>query len=200
MNPNHSKLFALCSLIALSYVNCSPSLAERADREKPMNIEADRMSLDDLRKESVFDGNVVLTQGTMVLKADRVTVKQDAQGFNSGVATGKPAYFRQKREGFDEYVEGFGERVEYDGKVEKLQIFTNARVKRGEDEVKGDYITYNAVTEFYEVLSSKGSTTASPSAPSQRVKAVIQPKPKTANGQTGATKPDTPTTTPAPKN
>jgi lipopolysaccharide export system protein LptA len=159
--------------------------AEKADREKPVNIEADRMSLDDLRKESVFEGNVVLTQGTLTIKADRVTVKQDPQGFTFGLALGKPASFRQKREGFDEYVEGFGERVEYDGKGDKVQLFTNARVKRGDDEVKGDYISYNAATEFYEVIGSKGSTTASTTGPSQRVKAVIQPKKKAIDTPSG---------------
>ena len=178
MNHTFGNFLTLSGIAVLSVLAYAPALAERADREKPMNIEADRMSLDDQRKESVFDGNVVLTQGSMTLKADRITVKQDAQGFSAGVAHGKPAYFRQKREGFDEYIEGFGERIEYDGRSEKLQIFTNSRIKRGDDEVRGDYISYNAVTEFYEVIGTKGSTTASTTSPAQRVKAVIQPKTK----------------------
>jgi lipopolysaccharide export system protein LptA len=86
-----------------------------------VNIEADRLSLDGL-KESVFEGNVTLTQGSMSLRADRVVVRQDAGGFNYAFAYGKPAYFRQKREGLDEYVEGFAERMEYDGKQDKMQM------------------------------------------------------------------------------
>ena len=117
-----------------------------------MNVEADRLSLDDIKKESVFEGNVQLTQGSLLLRADRVVVRQDEQGFNYAFATGAPAYFRQKREGFDEYIEGFAQRLEYNGKQDKMEMFTEARVKKGIDEVRGDYISYNAVTEFYEVV------------------------------------------------
>lgn len=188
MHSRHVIQRGLALLLLLPLLSFS-AFAERADREKPANIEADRMSLDDMRKESVFEGNVVLTQGSMMLKADKITVKQDAEGFSSGVATGRPAHFRQKREGVDEFVEGYAERVEYDGKTEKLQLFTNARVKRGDDEVHGDYISYNAVTEFYEVLSTKGSTTAAASGPAQRVRATIQPKKPVANAQTPSATP-----------
>lgn len=187
MTPKWLKSTRLAVIAALCLAPAM-ALAERADREKPTNIEADRMSMDDMRKESVFEGNVVLSQGSMTLKADKITVKQDADGFSSGVATGKPAIFRQKREGLDEYIEGYAERVEYDGKTEKLQLFTRARIKRGEDEVNGDYISYNALTEFYEVLSTKGSTTATASGPSQRVRATIQPKKTPANAQPAAPK------------
>ena len=79
----------------------------------------------------MFEGNVTLTQGTLMLKADRIVVKQDAQGFNYGFAYGKPAYFRQKREGYDEYIEGYSERLEYDGKKDKMQMFTNAEIRKG---------------------------------------------------------------------
>ena len=133
---------------------------------KPVNIEADRLSLDDLKKESVFEGNVQLTQGSLMLRADRVVVRQDEQGFNYAFATGAPAYFRQKREGFDEYIEGFAQRLEYDGKQDKVEMFTEARVKKGIDEVRGDYISYNAVTEFYEVIG--GGTRRRPPRPTRR--------------------------------
>ena len=75
----------------------------------------------------MFEGNVSLTQGTLQIKADKIMVKQDADGFKYGIAYGNPAYFRQKRDGFDEYIEGYGERIEYDGKADKMQMFTNAR-------------------------------------------------------------------------
>ena len=149
--------------------------AERADRSKPVNIEADRLSLDDLKKESVFEGNVQLTQGSLLLRANRIVVRQDEQGFNYAFATGAPAYFRQKREGFDEFIEGYAQRLEYNGKQDKVEMFTEARVKKGIDEVRGDYISYNAVTEFYEVIGG-GASAATPANPQGRVRAVIQPK------------------------
>ena len=154
-----------------------PTLAERADRDKPVNLEADRVDLDDAKKEAVFVGAVTLTQGTLTIKADKIIVKQDAEGFQYGIAYGNPAHFRQKREGFEEYIEGFSERLEYDGKADKMQMFTNARIQRGGDEVRGDYISYNAVTEFFQVIggSKSGASTGNTQG---RVRAVIQPKPK----------------------
>src|ERR1700674_4788379 len=82
------------------------ALADKSDRDKPVNIEADRVTIDDKKKQSVFEGNVTMSQGTLMLKADKVVVTQDAGGFNFAVAYGKPAYFKQKREGYDEYIEG----------------------------------------------------------------------------------------------
>jgi len=168
---------AAIALIASAALAPTPLQAERIDREKPVNIEADRMTVDDLKKESVFEGNVTLIQGSMSLRADRVVVRQDAGGFNYAFAYGKPAYFRQKREGLDEYIEGYAERMEYDGKQDKMQMFTNAQVRKGLDEVRGDYISYDAVTEFYQVLGSKQASTPTGTAtPGGRVRAVIQPK------------------------
>ncbi len=153
-----------------------PASAERADRDKPVNLEADRVDLDDAKKEAVFVGSVTLTQGTLTIKADKIIVKQDAEGFQYGIAYGNPAHFRQKREGYDEYIEGFSERLEYDGKADKVQMFTNARMQRGGDEVRGDYISYNAVTEYFQVIGGgKSATTGNPQG---RVRAIIQPKPK----------------------
>jgi lipopolysaccharide export system protein LptA len=187
------------ALLAACLCAAPPAFAEKADREKPVNLEADRVDLDDAKKEATFEGNVTLTQGTLMIKADKVIVKQDAEGFQYGIAFGKPAYFRQKREGFEEYIEGWSERLEYDGKADKMQMFTNARIQRGGDEVRGDYISYNAVTEFFQVTGG-GRTVATPGNPQGRVRAVIQPKPKA--GAEGAGKPplelqSSPSTTPA---
>ena len=153
-----------------------PGHAERADRDKPINLEADRVTIDDAKKVSVFEGNVVLTQGTLVLRADRMIVTEDAQGFNHGTAYGNLASFRQKRDGVDEYIEGYAERIEYDGKAERLQMFNRAHMKRGADEVRGSYISYDQPTEFFRVVGApeKGAGGGAPG----RVRAVIQPKSK----------------------
>jgi len=154
-------------------------MAEQADRQKPVNIEADRLTIDDVKKESVFEGNVTVSQGTLFLKADKVVVKQDAAGFNYAYAYGKPAYFKQKRDGYDEYVEGQGERLEYDGKADKMQVFINAEIRKGADEVKGDFIAYDATTGFYQVVG--GPSVATPVNPKGRVRATIQPPKKTVD-------------------
>lgn len=169
--------FVLIALLSL------PAQAERADRDKPIHLEADRVSIDDAKKISTFEGNVVLTQGTLVIRADRMIVREDQQGFQHGIAYGNLAKFRQKRDGVDEYVEGEAERIEYDGRAERLQLFNRAQMKRGEDEVRGSYISYDQPTEFFRVTGApeKGET-GQPG----RVRAVIQPKNKDAKPQPAA--------------
>jgi lipopolysaccharide export system protein LptA len=171
--PRHRTLARLALLLVVGASEATQ--AEKADKDQPVNIEADKLSIDDIKKESVFEGNVVFTQGTLMLKADRVVVRQDPQGFNYGFAFGKPAYFRQKREGFDEYVEGNAERLEYDGRQDKVQLFANAYIRKGQDEVRGDYISYDAVTEFYQVIGG-GKPAATPTNPAGRVQVTIQPR------------------------
>jgi len=172
MNPFIKTPLAALYVLFFLFVMAAPALAEKADRSKPVNIEADSVTVDDLRKVSVYLGNVILVQGTMTLKADKIVVHQDAEGFNSATAYGKPVSFRQKRDGVDEYVEGFADRMQYDGKPGTLQLYDNAHLKRGADELHGSYISYNANTEFFEVKG--GDKTG---AGKGRVSAVIQPKP-----------------------
>lgn len=168
--------------LVVAALGSSPdALAQKADRDKPVHIEADRMVVDDAKKESVFEGNVVLTQGSLQLRGERVTVRQDGEGFQYGIAYGRPATFRQRRDGTDEYIEGFADRLEYDGRKDVLQMFTSARLLKGQDQVSGDYIYYNAKTELFQV-NGGGKPAASPGNPEGRVKAVIQPKPRTPAG------------------
>lgn len=163
---------ALCLLAALAL----PAAAEKADRDKPVNLEADRVTIDDAKQIALFEGNVVLTQGTLQIRGDRMEVRQDKQGFRQGTTWGNPASFRQKRDGADEYIEGWAARIEYDGRVETLQMFTRAQLKRGQDEVRGDYISYDARSEFFQVTGGAGKAAAD--SRGGRVRAVIQPKSK----------------------
>lgn len=165
-------LFVACCALALTG---AVARAEKADREKPINLEADRVTVDDIKQISTFEGKVVLTQGTLVIRGDRMEVRQDNEGFKYGTTWGNLAYFRQKREGFDEYVEGWAERIEYDGRADKVQMFVRASMKRGQDEVRGNYISYDADTEFFRVIG--GNKTADADSPG-RVRAIMQPKSK----------------------
>lgn len=166
-------------LFMFTLLSCAPLAchAEKADRDKPVNIEADRMSYDDLRQVNLFEGNVTLTQGTLLIRADKLTVRQDPEGFQRGTAEKGPggfAYFKQKRENMDEYVEGWGERIEYDARSEKAELITRARIVRGADEVRGNFISYDGRSEFYTVLGGRDS--GSTNNPDGRVRAVIQPR------------------------
>jgi len=144
--------------------------AELADRDKPVNLEADTMTVDDVKKVSVYQGNVVLTQGTLMIRADKLVVTEGKDGSHHGTAHGNPATFRQKREGLDEYVEGFGQRIEYDSGKDVVELFTQARMKRNQDEVRGNYISYDGKTEFFKVIGGKEAVTANN--PRGRVRAV----------------------------
>lgn len=162
--------------LALTLALACPARAERADRDKPVNIESDRMNADDAQKTAVFEGRVVLTQGTLLIRADRLTVRQDSEGFQSAIALGKPVTFRQKREGLDEYIDGEAERIEYDSRADRVQLFNGARVRRDSgDDVRGSSISYDSKTEQFSVQSAKD---APPESRDGRVRAVIMPKKK----------------------
>lgn len=164
------------------------TLAEKADREKPMQLEANRVSIDDAKKIQILEGDVVVTKGTMVLKAERIVITEDQYGFQKGTAfagKGSLARFRQKREGKEEYVEGEAERIEYNTNTEIAELFHRAWVKSGEDQVKGDYIWYDAVSEKYLVTAGDSRD---PKSPAARVRAVIQPKNKSSGNETTSSK------------
>lgn len=151
----------------------SPVHAEKADRDKPVNLEADTVTLDDIRKISVYEGNVILSQGTLMLRADRVQVTQNAEGLDKVVASGRPVSFRQKVDGRDEFIEGYASRIEYAGATSQLELIGEARLRRNGDELRGAQISYNANTEFYKVVGQPDAKT-----PAGRVRAVIRPKPR----------------------
>jgi lipopolysaccharide export system protein LptA len=167
----------LCSLLLLVWSNLLH--AENADRDKPIHLESDRVVIDDMKQMSIFEGSVELTQGTLRIQAEKIVLTQDKHGYKHCTATGKPAIFRQKHDGKDEYMEGYGERIEYDTRAEVVDFFVQAHVKSAQDDVKGDHIAYSTRTEVFQVSGDPANI----SDPNKgRVHAVIQPKsPEPAN-------------------
>ncbi|MEM5399589.1 lipopolysaccharide transport periplasmic protein LptA [Paraburkholderia unamae] len=200
-------LMALAS--ALLFAGLAPAAhAERADKDKPLNIEADNMTYDDLKQQTVFTGHVVATKGTILIKADKLVVTQDPQGYQFAtgtVAPGTPAdklaYFRQKREGLDEYVDGTAERIDYDGKQDLTTLTTRATVRRLQglstvmDQVHGSVVTYDGQNDFYTARS--GKDVAGPGNPGGRVRAMLSPRNTTTGAQPPAGAP--PALTPSTK-
>ena len=170
----------LCLTLLCATLSPLAALAEKADRDKPVNIDADRMTVDDKNKVRIFEGGVVLTQGTLILKSAKLVVTEDANGFQRGVASGGSnglAHLRQKREGVDEYMDGEAERIEHDSKLDQSELFNRAWVRSGKDEVHGEYIFVDGKTENYTATSGANGT----SAKGGRVRAILQPKKSSAS-------------------
>jgi lipopolysaccharide export system protein LptA len=158
-----------------------PAGAEKADRGKPMVVEADKPgTVDLLRQVVVFNGNVVIAQGTMEIRADRVELRELPDGFRAATATGTPgrqATYRQKRDGVDETVQGSADRIEYDGRTETLRFIGNGSVRRLRgtvvaDEITGATIVWDNSAEFFSVQGGN----ATPANPGGRVRAVLSPR------------------------
>lgn len=162
--------------------------AEKADRDKPMNIEADQLRHDDARQVSVFTGKVVLSKGTLLIRGARVEVRQDAQGYQQSTVTAEPgqrAFFRQKREGVDEYIEGESELIEYDGRTDRVRFVRSAELRRLRgttlaDQLTGSLIVYDGSTDAFSVDGAPAQ------GGSGRVRAVLTPRAAPAAGSTPA--------------
>jgi lipopolysaccharide export system protein LptA len=160
------------------------AMAEKADRSKPMNIESDALRYDDLKQVSVFSGRVVMTKGSIVVRAHQIEVRQDPDGFQFGTITGAAdalAFFRQKRDGVDEFIEGSAESIEYDGKADTVRFIRKAQLRRLRgttvaDEINGSLIVYENTTDKFTVDGGNKSAAGTPSAPAGRVRAVLTPK------------------------
>jgi len=165
---------AYIQIILLSISNVA--FPEEADRDKAIEIESDTMTVDDAKSISVYKGDVILTQGTLIIKANELIVREDSQGFQHSTATGKPTTFKQKRDGIDEYIEGKAERIEYDGHMDKVHLYSKASVKRGNDTVFGDYIMYDTNAEFAQALSGSTKDEEGNKVKKGRTRAIIKTK------------------------
>lgn len=166
--------------------------AEKADRNKPMTVDADSARYDDLKQVGTFTGNVVVTKGTIVMRAAQIEVRQTPEGYHFGMLIGGPARlasFRQKRDGVDEFIEGEAERIEYDSRADTVRFVNRAVIRRYRgatlaDETAGNLITYDNAAEVFSV--SGGAAAATPANPSGRVRAVLTPRDNAAQATPGA--------------
>src|SRR4029450_4075180 len=123
--------FALAACVALC-VATPAAIAEKGDKEKNINFSAEQPLEVDLEKRSgTARGNVVITQGTIMIKADRIDFKQNPDNSLSATAYGNPISFRQKKDDADEYYEGFAQRAGSDGWRDLLPPFGRPGPERG---------------------------------------------------------------------
>ena len=168
-----------------------PARAEKADRAKPLVIEADRSGVVDLQRQVlVYTGNVVVSQGTLLMRADRIELRETTDGYRGASATGspgKPVTWRQRRDGVDETVEGVAERIELDGQADTLRLVGNSSVRmlRGSTvayEASGGTIIWDNATEVFRVEGGAASAIN----PSGRVRAVLSPRVQPASAPPAA--------------
>jgi len=169
---------ALALALAAATLAAPPAAhAEKADREKPINYSADTGDVNYQTKKGALSGNVVITQGTLTIRADRIDFRQNPDNSVSATAYGNPVSVRQKRDGTDEYYEAYAQRVEYDGAREFVELFDRALLRRGQDEIRSNYISYNAATEVFKAEGRADTPAAAEAAgPGARVRGVFQPK------------------------
>ena len=192
---------AVASGLALLGLHGPAAWAEKADRDKPMQIEADALQHDENKHVTVFTGKVVALKGTIVMRAERMEVQKDKQGNQQAILTAAPGervFFRQKREGLNEFIEGEAERAQYDEQSDVLTLLQRAemRILRSQqqaDIVQGQKIVYNNQTELMTV---DGRPTPQAGGKEPRVRAVLTPRPKADEAST----PGTPASPPALRN
>jgi len=184
------------ALLRLAIAVCVTSVAicanaEKADREKPITFTSDDGEVNYEKRTGTLKGNVVITQGTLTIKANRIDFKQNADNSLSATAFGTPLAFRQKRDDADGYYEGWAQRAEYDGQKEQLELFDNAILKRGTDEIRSNYIAYNAATELFKAEGrAPGTPAAGDVGRNDRVRGIFQPKSDVLPGKGPAKGPD----------
>jgi lipopolysaccharide export system protein LptA len=166
---------AVMCILGATLAAVGPAGAEPADRNKPISFSGDTGDANLQARGGALTGNVIITQGTLSIRADRVIFKQNADNSLSATAFGNPVAIRQKRDGVDEYYEGYAQRVEYDGAKELVELFDRALLKRGQDEIRSNYVSYNAGTEVFKAEGREGSV-PDPTGPGARVRGMFQPQ------------------------
>lgn len=155
--------------------------AEKADRTQEVEIlfaRTEGMAAEN--GEVTVSGDVVLTQGTLKVTAERMKVKKDARE-NVTVemfgTAGKQITFRAKRDNTNEFMEGVADRAEFDQRKGVVKLIGRANAKSGTFVMSSEYIFYSQDTEQFEVGNPNPKAGDAPAARSRIV--IPAPKPDT---------------------
>lgn len=139
------------------------------DREKPIHVSADSASIDEKTGFTVYLGDVKITQGTLLIEADRVELQRGDEGVEVVTAYGEQAHFRQKPDVDKPYTDAWGDTIIYKVEKEHLTLKKNAKVISEQDTFTGDRILYNLKTSIVDAFSDTKEGSAG------RVEMIIQP-------------------------
>ncbi len=162
-----SKLWNRCALLALSLIPPG-SWALSTDREQPMLIEADRAELDDTKGVSIYRGNVRVTQGTLLLTGELMTVYNKGNDVEKVIMEGKPATYKQRPDNKDRDVRARAQHMEYFTSPEKIVLTGQAEVDQAGDVLRSERIVYDVPTDKVHAGTDQ---------PNERVHITIQPRP-----------------------
>ncbi len=151
------------------------------DRDQPIRVQADSAELDDKQGVAVYRGNVVITQGTLKITGDTVTITQDANGdVEVFTSVGKPAYYEQKPAVDKEIVKAYGLTIQYFAANERIILLDQAKVIQEGNTFEGEKIVYDTQRQ---IVNAGRATGTNVSTPRPRIDMVIQPKKKEQKAQ-----------------
>ena len=152
-----------------------------SDREQPIRIQADSAELDDKQGVAVYRGDVIITQGTLKITGDTVTITQTASGdIDVFTSVGKPAYYEQKPAEDKEIVKAYGLTIQYFSSNERIVLIDQAKVIQEGNTFEGEKIVYDTQRQ---IVNAGRATGTNLSVPRPRIDMVIQPKNKPADQQ-----------------
>ena len=154
------------TLLLLSLLLPGSALALSSDRDQPMNLEADSVSIDEQTGVSLYEGNVVITQGSLKLWADRLWIHRRDGKTHKFISEGQPTRFRQLTDDQQE-VKGRALRAEFYVDRDELLLFDEALLEQGADQFRSDRIVYNRANSQVRAGASADGK--------QRVRVIIEP-------------------------
>lgn len=162
------------AVLLVAAIGAGPAWALDSDRDQPMHLEADSVTIDDQQKISRYSGSVQMRQGSVRATADEITVHSNDEGPQRIILVGAPATFRQRPEGKEQDAYGRATRIEHDTEREVTVFIGEARFWQGQEEFAGERIEYDASRDRVRAQGSADGT--------GRVRIVIQPKSKSDAG------------------
>ena len=152
-----------------------------SDRDQPIRIQADTAELDDKQGVAVYRGDVIITQGTLKITGDTVTITQTASGdIDVFTSVGNLAYYEQKPAVDKEIVKAYGKTIQYFASNERIVLIDQAKVIQEGNTFEGEKIVYDTRRQIVNAGRATGNNV---SMPRPRIYIVIQPKNKPADQQ-----------------
>ena len=146
----------------------APAWALKSDSNQPVSIDSLKQSLDMQSNVSTFTDNVVIKQGTIEIKADKVVVTRPGGDQNKTYieAFGNPVTFYQMQDN-GKPVKGHASHMHYELAKDLVILTGNAYLEQLDSNIKGDKITYLVKEQKMQAFSDKGKRVTTVLVPSQ---------------------------------